>query len=468
MVNQAAINPTATKGNTVNELNEKVETARANQGAAASLAAAARARASQERNSGNQAMGQGTASKAQGMAGIVAAGIQEYFARAMIKKGMAMNTATPAAGAALISAGKAMEATAAAQFLTGTMQMTVGSQQISQGTSKLAKAVTENVISKEQASIATKEMIRSQLYEAKKNILEDTLKTIMAEGKLKGSEGEGLSEKEITKLQASSKAMLGKAFESGAKALANNGILSLQDGDRTRYFMENEETGISEISIKTDSKGQPILDKSGRLELDPNKALSQADPLDEDQQLELKLGFALKNQMEDILTGSTNANGQKTPGLTRLEINPLSGDMRKGFFDIKNPEHMKEFSQIVDTVDKNPPPLKFGQDEKGELYFQQWDWNKNQAKGNKVLITDLAGGNLEKGDKKWLKKAKNTANKAFESIGLGKNSETYKLLAPLANESVNKDFDLEAFQDYLKKLKPDARSMKGSNGLTSI
>ncbi len=462
----------STKGGTASDIDAQIKASKDRRGSAERTALIADAKASAQRASGNAANAQGQAQSMQGAVQMGLGGTQVIAGGILIKLGMGTGMMS---GGSTIVAGVTMMIAGLGQIATGTMQMSAGNEKIAQGTSQLAQAAQEGIISKEQASIANKEMIRSQIFESKKGMLEGTMDMLAKEGKLKGADGESLTQEQLEKLQTQGAGMFDKAFQAGADAIKNGGqqaIMTLKtEGEDDRYFVKDAK-GIMEVGLLKNEDGSNKLDDNGRLQIDFKKDVTDKPKLSDEQELELVFNFAIVDQMKDMITGhkgDPNANPPTAdvPPLARIEVDPKTGEVKKGNFEIKNALHMKEFAALVEAAGKNPPPLKFIEDkETKELYFQKWDWNKNEATGEKVSIKDMTGGVTDKSQADWKTKAKETAKAAFEKAGLGEESDIYKLLKPLAAESESNDkkkVSLDEYKDYWANLtKPSTLGQRSS------
>ncbi len=465
----------STKGGTATDIDAQIKASKDRRGSAERTALIADAKASAQRASGNAANAQGQAQSMQGAVSMGMGGVQVITGGILIQQAAANAVWTCGSSSSIMVAGITMMIAGLGQIATGTMQMSMGNQKIAEGTSQLAKAAQEGIISKEQASIANKEMIRSQIFESKKDMLEGTMDMLAKEGKLKGADGENLTQEQLEKLQTQGAGMFDKAFQAGADALKNGGemgIMTLKtEGAADRYFVKDDD-GIMEVDLLKNEDGTNKLDDNGRIQIDTDNVLSGRTALTDDQELELVFNFAVMDQMKDMITGhkgDPNANPPTAdvPPLARIEVDPVTGEVKKGDFNLKNPLHMKEFAALVEAAGKNPPPLKFIEDkETKELYFQKWDWDKNEATGEKVSIKDMTGGVIDKSQADWKTKAKETAKAAFEKAGLGEDSDIYKLLKPLAAESESNDkkkVSLDEYKDYWANLtKPSTLGQRSS------
>jgi|GEM_PF-3082698 len=427
------------------DLRNDISSATANAERSKTLAAEARARRDAQAAAGNGNMGAGSAQAAQGAVSMGMGVVQIIVGKIM------MGVGEPGCKVA----GIAMMVTGLGQVATGTMQMSQGNEKIAQGTSQLANAAQEGVISKEQAGVANKEMIRSQIFKSKLEMMEATMTELDQSGKLKGANGEDLSQEQLDKLKAGGQEMFDKGFAAGAEAIRNGGIMSMQDGSDTRYFIQTEEGQIGPVNVIKGEDGKPELDKHGSLQLDLKNPVEGDPELSDEKKLELMFNFAIMNQMKDMITGNAEAG---ITGLSRIEIDPATGEVREGKFDILNPQHLDEFADLAEAAGKNPPPLKYDKDEKG-LYFQAWDWDKKEAKGEKTYIQDMAGGTIDRNDPNWKDKAKTTASEAFKKAGLGEDTDTYKLLKPLVDESAHNDanpINIDEYRSFWRGLKPES------------
>ncbi len=429
------------------------------------LAEEAKARQAANNAAGNGSMATGAAQQAQGQA-------QIGLGTGLIAIGTAMCfIGSPAESAVRVKIGTAMITSGVTSVGTGAVSLASANESIQKGTTQLAKAAQDGIISREQASIANKEMIRSQIFQTKINMLEGAMQDLERDGKLKGATGEDLTQEQINKLKEGGQTMFDKAFDAGADALANNGIMSLKDGADTRYFMLNADGNPAEVNVMTGADGQAQLDAAGRLQVDLDNPVLGRPALSDEQNLELKLDFALMNQMKDMITGTPadpNAVPPKAaqPPLARIEIDPNTGEVKAGTFDFSNPQHLKEFAELTHAASKNPPPLKYFK-EGEELFFQKWDWAKNEGIGEKVSIKEMSGGDVDKSNPDWKNIAKAKAQAAFDKVGLGSSSDTYKLLQPLAAESEENDYNPINLNSILNRTNLDPVGLRSNNSSSS-
>ncbi len=454
-------------------LEQEERSAKSLAASAKNLAANAKDKAAAERAAGNSLNGQGAAQSAQGAVSMGLGGTQAVVGGILIQQAATNAVWTCGGSQAVMLAGITMMIAGAGQMAQGAMQMSQGNEKIAQGTTKLASAAQEGIISTEQAGVANKEMIRSQIFKSKIEMMEGTMQELNNSGKLKGSTGEDLSQEQLEKLKSQGTEMFDKGFAAGADAIKNGGIMSIKDGDDSRYFIQDKDGKFGEVNVVNGTDGKPQLDDQGRLQIDTENPATNRAALSDDKQLELVFDFAIMNQMKDMITGhpeDLNANPpvKAQPPLARIEIDPKTGEVKKSDFNLNNPQHMKEFADLVAAASKNPPPLKYDQDEKG-LYFQKWDWTKGEATSDKVYVQDMAGGTIDKNDPNWKTKAKSTAAEAFKKAGLGEDSDSYKLLKPLANEAEAHDasgINVSKYLNYLKELKESRITSTGTSPLS--
>ena len=78
----------------------------------------------------------------------------------------------------------------------------------------------------------------------------------------------------------------------------------------------------------------------------------------------------------------------------------------------------------------------------------------------------MSGGNVDKSNPDWKNIAKTKAEAAFDKVGLGSSSDTYKLLQPLATESEQNDLNPLDLNAILHRTAIDPDGLR-SNGSTN-
>lgn len=335
----------------------------------------------------------------------------------------------------------------------GSIQIAYANTRIDEGTSLMARAAEQGIISKREASTANKEMIRSQVLESKAQMQEQAMSSAR-EANAGLPEGQRLSDEELQEMGENIDQIYDKAFQAGAETLKNGGITSLETSEGDRHFIVDPERdgALSEVKIKTDDQGEAILDEHGRLQISEKLEPGSAENLSSEEKMQLIANISVANDMQVMINGDPE---QGIPPLARIEIDHESGTIRKGQFDLNDPEQMQEFAMIVETADKEPPPLKFTEDENGELFFQEWDWKNNSAVGEKVSLNDIAGG--EEGDK-------DLAAESLAKLGLnegGSRADALSEVVDFAEASDNNGLpDFAEFQGFIFSGRPDASSSR--------
>lgn len=335
----------------------------------------------------------------------------------------------------------------------GATTLAYGIAKIDEGTSKLAEAAELGIISKREASTANKEMIRSQVLESKAQMQEQAMSSAK-EANAALPEGQRLSDEELQEMGKNIDQIYNKAFQAGAETLKNGGITSLETSEGDRHFIVDPERdgALTEVKIQTDEQGEAILDEHGRLQISEKLEPGSAENLSSEEKMQLIANISVANDMQVMINGDPE---QGIPPLARIEIDHESGTIRKGQFDLNDPEQMQEFAMIVESAGKEPPPLKFTEDENGELFFQEWDWKNNSAVGEKVSLNDIAGG--EDGDK-------DLAAESLSKLGLnegGSRADALSEVVDFAEASDNNGLpDFAEFQGFIFSGRPDASSSR--------
>lgn len=413
---------------------QRAASARKNQSSAKEAAAQAQAR----RQSGTEGMNQGGMQKAMGATQVGIGSLQVGIGAALLAKA--------AASAGLFSMDSAvawgMVIAGTGQQVNGGMMIAQGNQKIDKGTGMLAEAAELGLISKQEASAANKEMIRSQLLESKAAMKEMTAEMMQQQNQQLPPEQQ-LSEEQLQNFGANLDKIYDKAFQAGAETLKNGGITTMETEDGPRYFIKDEanEGAITEVSIQTDENGEAALDEHGRLQVDEKLGAVNTEDgpkLTAEETGELVITMSVVMGMERMITGD-DADG--IPPLARIEIDHETGSISKGKFNINDPEQMNEFAMIAATADEEPPPLKFIEDEEtGDLYFQEWNWDNDTAIGEKISLKDIAGG--ENADK-------DLAQATLAKTGLQEGGSRYQVLEHIVNYAEETDNNgLPDFADY--------------------
>jgi len=336
----------------------------------------------------------------------------------------------------MMTIGKTLVASGAAAIAGGIMMKANGNNEIDQAAGKFAKAAEDGVISKKQSKIATVESKRANMLEMKINIKKSMMEALRAE-----PENAGKSDEEMEALIAQENQKFDKGFERGANALKNGGIMTIegQEGGADRFFtMDADNPGqFMEIGILTNEDGTPLLGEDGELQAGEDIGL-----LDQEANPELfeevRFGFQMVDEIKLMLEGDPE-NG--IPPLARLELNE-EGELVKGTYDVTNLGEMSELAGIVDLLDEEPAPLRFFTetvDGEEVQFFQEWDWDKNEAIGEKVSVDDMTGGDYDKNDPASLEAATTLAQDSLAKLGLTEGGDRYELLSPLVQDAFESD-----------------------------
>jgi hypothetical protein len=353
--------------------------------------------AEQEKIQGQNLLQQGAAKKAVGGAMMAMGGVMVLVGAAMMILG--------GAGAGLIGKGMGMIGQGIGQLVMGGVDQAQGRQALARFQEKLDLATSHDIISKEENRIVKKEMTRSQVFEMKKQMLEDIMEVLRPMLDQMGLDGEDMTEDQLTK-------WFDKMIEKGAEMLVNGGILETdlqgldgkpmfadEDGQAMtgmHYFMRDEESGsIFKIEVARDAEGnvltgalgEPLLNMdSGAIEVEDG-ALKQY----------------LKNQFQMMDYARTMA-------------------MQVGL----NPDDYNEATEFADLVHKTnltaikegriPGPLKVII-EGGKVYLQEWDYRLDVPIGPKTPADELAGGDYDRGDIESYQLAMERSDAAMQTLG---------------------------------------------------
>jgi hypothetical protein len=419
----------------------------------------------------------GTAQAGAGAAQSNAGGIQLGVGTVMVATGTAMLAGAFGTFGASATLGTQLIMTGITTGMQGAMQMSQGNQAIAQGTDQVQKAAEDNVISKEHAGMANKEMQRSNMLKAKLEAMNAAMAEVgldsskdlsekqIEDAKAKMSEKFGLKPESMDgmnqdQLEGLFKDSFDKAFDTAADTLANGGIMTVG----SQYFVRNQSTGeFSQVAVKQDAGGQPILGDSGEFQIDNTKQAASVDSSSDVGKL-LKAQFVFVDKMTEMINGGVNG----APPLAAIRLDE-NGNVVKGRYDTGNLAQMHEFADLIHSVDigaiesgKAPAPLKYFE-ENGQQYFQKWDWTNNQPIGDKVSVKDICGGDYNTNDPASMEAAKAKSNEAFGKLGLNPGDASYEYLLPMVQQGFENDSKYSQYQhlqaNYQHIARPEDRAL---------
>jgi hypothetical protein len=315
------------------------------------------------------------------------------FGQIMMGGAMMAMAAIPAFGVTMLVEGLGLIAKGGADVGMGTVAIAQGNAALARAQEKLDTAVANNVMSKEEGIIASREMSRSRIMEFKIELLEQMADVVKPMLEKAGINTEELNEEQLTK-------MMDKFVEDAAKSMANGGImeLDLEGADKEAkftdsngkelegnfHFVKDDESGkFYKVELAYDEQGNPAKGALGDTLLDTSKGMVEVEDGDLKDYLELKFLFVdkLKLLSKELSYASADSKGN-------LNFTP---------YDTNNVEHMREFADLVlktntEGIKKGEfvAPRKYFSDENGG-YFQEWDWKNDVALGPKVYLSELSG-----------------------------------------------------------------------------
>jgi hypothetical protein len=315
------------------------------------------------------------------------------FGQMMMGGVMMAMAAIPGIGPTMLIEGLGLIAKGGVEVGMGTAEVEQGKQALARAQAKLDLAVENNVLSKQEASIASKEMNRSRIMEFKKELMEQMTEVVKPMLEKAGIKTDEMTEEQLSK-------MTEKLIEDASKSMANGGIMELDlAGDKkeasftdangremegTFHFIRDEENGkFFKVELAYDENGNPVKGPLGEPLLDTSKGMTEVESGDLKDYLELKFLFVdkLKLLAKELSYSSFDENGN-------VKLIP---------YDANNIEHMREFADLTlktnsDAIKSGSvaSPRKFSADEKGQ-YFQEWDWSKEIPLGPKVYLSELSG-----------------------------------------------------------------------------
>ena len=418
-------------GNRINQRSSLAETERLQQEAsnAATLAQAKQQKyqavsqyqssgAEQEKIQGQNLMQQGAAKQAIG-GGLTGMGA------AMVAAGFAVSAATAGAGATLIGQGMTMIGQGLTQIVMGGVDQGQGKQALARFQEKLDLATKNDVLSKEENKIVTKEMRRSQVYEMKKQLLNDLMSVMQPMLDKMGEDGKDMTEDQMTK-------WFDKMMEDGAKTMANGGLLEtdLKDTDGKAmftdengnameggnfYFMQDKETGsIFQLEVARDSDGNALTGALGEPLLNLDGGAKEV----EDGQL--------KEYLKNIFMFADKAKNMAM----QVGLDPNDSAQANEFADLVTK------TNLTDIKDgKIPAPLKVIY-EGNKVYLQEWDYENDVPIGPKTPADDLAGGEYDRGDIESYQLALERSDAAMQALGFAGGTR-FNLLNSTANFGIS-------------------------------
>lgn len=413
-------------GNRINQRSSLAETERLQQEAsnAASLAKVKQKRyqavaqynssgAEQEKIQGQNLMQQGAAKKAIG-GGLMGMG------GAMVAMGFAVSAATAGAGSALIGQGMGMIGQGVSQLVMGGVDQAQGKQALARFQEKLDLATNNDVLSKEENKIVKKEMMRSQVYEMKKQLLEDLMGVMQPMLDKMGVDGQDFNEDQLTK-------WFDKMMEDGAKTMANGGLLETdladingkamftdENGEEMTgnfYFMQDEDSGdIFQIEVARDNDGNALTGALGEPLLNMDGGAKEVEDGE------------LKEYLKNIFMFADKAKSMAL----QVGLDPNDGAQANEFADLVAKTNLTDIKE-----GRTPAPLKILY-EGNKVYLQEWDYENDVPIGPKTPADDLAGGEYDRGDIESYQLALERSDAAMQTLGFAGGSR-YNLLMSTAD-----------------------------------
>jgi hypothetical protein len=350
--------------------------------------------AEQDKLQGQNLLQQGAAKKAAGGAMMAIGGV-------MIGVGAALGLA----GVSLLAKGMGMIGQGIGQLIMGGVDQAQGKQALARFLEKLELATSHDIISKEENKIVQKEMRRSQVFEMKKQMLEDIMEVMRPMLDQMGLDGSEMTEDQITQ-------WFDKMIEKGAEMLVNGGILETdlrgldgqpmfadEDGQPMtglNYFMRDEESGsIFKIEVARDAEGNVLTGALGEPLLNMDSGAVEVE--------DGALKQYLKNQFQMMDYARTMA--------MQVGLNPDDHGEASEFADLVHKTNITAIAQ-----GRLPGPLKVIIED-SEVFLQEWDYRLDIPIGPRIPADELAGGDYDRGDIESYQLGMERSDAAMQTLG---------------------------------------------------
>lgn len=364
------------------------------------------------------------------MSGSIKMGVGTGFV-AMGAAMMAIPFVGPAQGLAMISKG-------VAQIAQGAIDQNQGKKLIGLANQALEEATEHDILSKQEAKVAQKEVSRSRVFESKIQVLRQMLNEL-------GIENENLTDKQLQEMRQKFVQNFDKFMQDGAQALLHDGVMAVdglqdKDGNKlgTQYFIKQGDDYFN-LDIPRDENGDPIKGAEGEplIKLDTT-----------DGHLGTKVEDGNLKDLLDVKFRFVDELKKMAGGLSTTEFD-VDGRAISVPYDLSNRAHLEEFVDLIYKTNINdiasgaaPSPLHYSEDsgvpglQKGE-----WDLDANSANfgrftptGNFVSFEDMAGGRNPRAngiDSYTL--AISRSQNALTELGLNQGGNIYNYVGPQQN-----------------------------------
>ncbi|MDD9899128.1 MAG: hypothetical protein OXU45_09050, partial [Candidatus Melainabacteria bacterium] len=343
--------------------------------------------------------------------------------------------AIPFIGPIKASAGIEMMAKGAAQIAQGIVDHSQGKKLIAAANEALEKALSHNIISKDNAKVARKEINRSKIFERKIEILKQMLEEV-------GIDHEDLTEEQIEKLKEQIAEGFDQNFEDAAQTLLNNGVMALdgltddQGNELGTQFFIKEGDEFVRLDVPEDEDGNPLRGANGeplvRFQEDGSGFGDVVEDGEVKDLLAMKFRFvdAIKSMAVGLTTSDFDADGNEVP----VE------------YDLNNRAHLEEF---VDLIFKSsitgvrnglaPAPLAFTE-QGGNPGLQRVEYDLDPLSENFgrqtpvgifVTLDEIAGGPDPRGDGiESFTYAIERSQRSLAEVGLNQGGQIYGFVGP--------------------------------------
>lgn len=379
--------------------------------------------------------------------------IASGFGQMMMGGVMMAMAAIPGIGPSMMIEGLGLIAKGGVEVGMGTGEVEQGKQALARAQAKLDLAVENNVLSSQEAAIASKEMNRSRIMEFKKEIMEQLAETVKPMLEKAGIKTDDMTEENLHK-------MTEKFIEDAGKSMANGGIMEVDlAGDKkeanftdsngkelegTFHFIRDEESSkFFKVELAYDDDGNPLKGHLGEPLLDTSKGMTEVEDGDLKDYLELKFLFVDKLKLLAKELSFTNFDG--------------NGNVKLIPYDTNNIEHMREFADLIMKTNEDgiksgaiTSPRKFSSDQEGQ-YFQEWDWSKDIPLGPKVYLSELSGETKDmRSNIENFQLALERSDNALRTLGMNAGGNVFNTLSaagdtglsPKAQENNSKILDI--------------------------
>ncbi len=339
-----------------------------------------------------------------------------------------------------IGAGLAMMAKGVTQIAMGVVDTNQGKKLIAMANQALEEATNHKILSKQEGSVAQKEVNRSRVFESKIQVLKQMLSEI-------GTENENLTEKQLQELKQKFMQNFDKFMEDGAQAMLNNGVMQvdgLQDKDGkamgSQFFIKEGDDYFM-LDVPRDENGNPIKGAEGEPLINLDKEHGSFGTKVEDGDLKdlLDVKFRFVDELKKM-----------AGGLSTMKFD-ADGNATMVPYDLNNRADLEEFVDLIFKTNISkiasgqvPAPLNFTQDngvpglQKGEydLDPNSPNFGRFTPTGIFVSFEDLGGGpDPRKNGIESYQLAIQRSTNALTELGLNQGGAIYNYVGPQQDHS---------------------------------